>query len=328
MMLNPKISVVMSVYNDETFLEDSIKSILEQTFSDFEFIIINDCSTDTSYDIISRFQDERIKILENEHNIGLTRSLNIAIKVAKGEYIARQDADDISLPNRFEKQIFYLDNNPEIALLGTSIHRINGNGHILREVKSVNKPSFKDFLESNHIKHGSSMFRRAIFMQLGGYNELFRYSQDYELWLRFAESYDIRNLLEPLYQLRIHNQSIGYTKIEETRLYCQLARKLIKKEITSFQVDYIKKKGIKQVYNYLNQEELLEIKKRIHEIRSGILVQEGDMKAAREEYKNVFRLEPLNLMNIINLIRSFFGKSFMYKTSSLFDLVYNQFKKN
>ncbi|MFN8250041.1 MAG: glycosyltransferase family 2 protein [Ferruginibacter sp.] len=101
----PVISVIMGVYNAETFLEEAIKSILNQSFRDFEFIIVNDASTDNSVAIINRFNDDRIRVINNESNIGLTRSLNKAIRQAHGEFIARMDADDISFPDRFREQV-------------------------------------------------------------------------------------------------------------------------------------------------------------------------------------------------------------------------------
>jgi len=105
----PKISVIMSVYNGEKYLGEAIDSVLGQTFTDFDFIIVNDGSTDGSPGIIQSYRDERIRVINNEKNIGLTKSLNKAIKESGGEYIARQDADDISLPERFEEQVWFLE---------------------------------------------------------------------------------------------------------------------------------------------------------------------------------------------------------------------------
>jgi glycosyltransferase involved in cell wall biosynthesis len=125
---NPKLSVIMSVHNGEKYLREAIESILNQTFTDFKFIIINDGSTDNSLAIIRSYDDKRIRILNNGTNIGLTKSLNKALKQAKGKYIARQDADDVSLPDRFEAQLKYFVQYPEVALLGTSTYIINQEG--------------------------------------------------------------------------------------------------------------------------------------------------------------------------------------------------------
>ncbi len=115
----PRVTVLMSVYNGEKYLREAIDSILNQTFKDFEFLIIDDGSTDSSADIIRSYTDFRIRLIQNEKNIGLTRSLNKGLKLAKGEYIARMDVDDISLPIRFEKQVSFLDKYEDVKLVGS-----------------------------------------------------------------------------------------------------------------------------------------------------------------------------------------------------------------
>ena len=115
----PKVTVLMSVYNGEKHLREAIDSILNQTFGDFEFLIINDGSTDRTADILQSYQDSRIKIIHNEKNIGLTKSLNKGLKLAKGEYLARMDADDISYPNRLEVQYEYMEKNPNVGIVGS-----------------------------------------------------------------------------------------------------------------------------------------------------------------------------------------------------------------
>ena len=119
------ISVIMSNYNTpEEYLREAIESILNQTYKNFEFIIIDDCSTDNSLEIIKSYNDERIVLIENEENIGLTKSINKGLAVAKGEYIARMDADDVSLPQRFEKQINYMNDHTELIVCGSSMELI------------------------------------------------------------------------------------------------------------------------------------------------------------------------------------------------------------
>src|SRR3989344_8977423 len=115
----PPITVLLSVYNDSRFLKSAIESILNQTFSDFEFLVINDASTDNTAEIINSFSDPRLKTITNSHNLGLTKSLNIGLKEAQGKYIARLDADDISLPDRLKIQHDFMESHPDIALSGT-----------------------------------------------------------------------------------------------------------------------------------------------------------------------------------------------------------------
>ena len=131
----PAISVLMSVYNGGRYLADSIRSILDQSFGDFEFLIVDDASSDGSLEIIEEFacNDKRIVILRNECNLGLTRSLNLGLDRARGKYIARQDADDISLPKRLEKQWEFLEANHEIGVMGTAYYLINACGEIIGE---------------------------------------------------------------------------------------------------------------------------------------------------------------------------------------------------
>ena len=124
----PKISVLMCVYNDEDWLKNSIDSIVNQTFTDFEFVIVNDGSTDNSLEIINSYSDDRIRIINNEENLGLPKSLNRGLNLCKSELIARMDADDISMNNRLEKQYKYLKKNKEIALIGGQAEYIDSDG--------------------------------------------------------------------------------------------------------------------------------------------------------------------------------------------------------
>ena len=194
----PKISVIMSVFNGEKYLRESIESILNQTYSDFEFIIINDASTDKTKEILEKYgqQDQRIKIINNLTNIGLTKSLNKALRIAQGEYIARQDADDFSSAERFEKQIEFLEKNPEIKLLGTFGYSIDGAGKILREEKFPISPEEikKTFIKRNQFIHGSIIIEKKALDQIGFYNEDFETTQDYELWFRFLRKFKTANL--------------------------------------------------------------------------------------------------------------------------------------
>lgn len=317
--MSPRISVIISVYNGQKYLEESIKSILDQKYDNFEFIIVNDKSTDNSLEIIKSFDDPRIILIDNKENLGLTRSLNNALKVAQGEYIARQDDDDISLPKRLKEQLNFMEENPEIVLSGTFIYRIDNAGKIIDEVHNMVNPSYQDMLKHNHIKHGSVMFKKDVICELGGYNELFRYVQDYELWIRVSRDYKISNLNKPLYKLRIHSESIGSNKIEESRLYSVLARKINQKDLNPLVIQEIYNNGIKSLYNYLSENELLEIKKEIHIIKAGNYIQQENLKMARSEYKKIFKLDHHDFKSLINIVRSYFGIRVYNITSSFFN---------
>ena len=222
----PKISVIMPVYNGEGYLKDSILSIVNQTFNPFEFIIVDDCSTDGSFEIIKDFacQHDVIKVIRNNLRLGHTKSLNKALRLARGEYVARQDADDISLPRRFEEQMKFFKTNPKTALLGTSIYIIDKNGRIL-DKKIASKLPWESLHKSNGFFHGSVIFRKAVVDELGGYNELFEMAEDYELWLRIGKRHPIRNLPSKLYAWRIHKNNVSLTKRSKEFLFTILARK-------------------------------------------------------------------------------------------------------
>lgn len=302
-----KISVIMSVYNSEHYLKEAIESILNQTFEDFEFIIVDDSSTDRSLDTIESFQDDRIIVIKNELNIGLTKSLNKALKIAQGEYIARQDADDISLLNRFEKQVHFLEKNKDVGIVGTSFYLINEEGVILQEFKKSSEVNKSKLLKDNELIHGSVMFKKNLVQSKGNYNEFMKYCQDYELWLRMSNFCEIKNLIDPLYKLRRHGGSIQFKKRKESVLYRLFALKVAKGDLTKDQIVIIKNKGIMEVYNYLDKSERSYLHKSLADVR----VYKNDLKGARSEYKNILLLDPFKPKIYLNLFFSFFGKKVM-----------------
>lgn len=315
---SPEISVIMSVFNGEKYLREAMDSILNQSYADFEFIIVNDGSTDNSLSIIQGYADRRIRVIANEQNIGLTRSLNKAIKQARGEYIARQDADDISLPNRFEEQIKYFKKNPNVALLGTGIYRIDGKGKILGKTLAVAKPG-KSLLKQNQFNHGSTMFKSRVVRELGGYNELFSYCQDYELWLRMAKNYAVRNLPQILYKLRFHNEAVRFRKRDEAILYNLLALRLVRDECDAEVLKAIKDKGIKGLRSYLTRDEKIIF----HKSFADLHMQQGNLKLAKEEYKKACRLAPLDIENDLKLIRLYLGRSMMANSYKIYEAFRN-----
>ena len=213
------ISVIMPVYNSERYLPFAIESILAQTFRDFEFIIVNDGSTDSSLEIIQRFQaqDSRIRILDLPHQ-GITKSLNSAINIAQGKYIARMDADDISMPERFEKQYQYMEAHPEIAVCGSGVLIIDEEGDVIKKDRVICSP---EKIEKRHLsgkcslKHPSVIIRADILRKVNGYNENLPYAQDYDLWLRIGEIGELENLPTPLIKFRRNSKSVSYSKKRE-----------------------------------------------------------------------------------------------------------------
>jgi glycosyltransferase involved in cell wall biosynthesis len=199
----------MSVHNGARYLQQAIDSILAQTFTDFEFIIVDDGSTDETSTILDGYSDSRIVRLHNSVNRGLTKSLNRGLKVAKGQYIARQDADDTSLPPRLARQVEFLDVHPQIDLVGTAYVRVYDNGKNQLAKMPLEHREIRDQLFYQHsFCHGSVMVRRIALEAVDGYDESFIVAQDHDLWLRLTEWGTLANLPDPLYYLRISSNSV------------------------------------------------------------------------------------------------------------------------
>jgi len=220
------VSVILPAYNAEDYLEEAIQSILDQTFKDFELIIIDDKSTDKTSQIILSFIDPRIVIIKNQKNQGITYSLNKGLEIAKGAYIARMDADDISATNRLELQINYLEQNPSTSLLGCCAEVIDQNGVVfdMMEVPLTNSEIFHTIFSSNCFIHPSVIFKKSVITDLGGYDLSSAQSQDYELWLRVIQHNSVANLPDYLLKYRIHPNQISQKKLKRQRALADRAR--------------------------------------------------------------------------------------------------------
>ncbi len=204
MMSAPKISVISGAYNLAgcKTLDRSIKSVLDQTFADFEFIICDDGSDDGTYEILKGYaeMDGRIRLIKNEKNLGLVKTLNRCLEISEGEYIARHDCDDYNAPTRFEKQLAFLEANPDISVLGTAASLFDKGGVWDTEIMPTVIEN-RDFLFNNPYKHGSIMMRRDAVERAGGYRdapETVR-NEDYDLFMRMQLFTKGANLPEPLY---------------------------------------------------------------------------------------------------------------------------------
>ncbi len=217
-MKTPKVSILMPVYNGEKYLREAIDSILKQTFTDFELLIVNDGSKDKSKEIIESYDDKRI-VLINQKNQGVARSLNNGLKITKGEYVRRFDADDKALPESLEIQVNFLDNNPDYVMVANQQAHMTENGKIAWDFRLPNKKFFKGKekvdLDLSHfsmstaspVVHGTACYRRKIVEEVGNYRPEFIVSEDNDLWVRLLEKNKIAVLNKCNYFMRIHNES-------------------------------------------------------------------------------------------------------------------------
>ncbi|WP_256003254.1 glycosyltransferase [Pedobacter deserti] len=208
--MSPTVSVLMCVYNETKFVDETLRSILTQSYRDFEFIIVVDNPEHDWKTHFSIYDDNRIRIYYNDQNIGLTKSLNVGLRHCFGKYVARIDADDIALNKRFEIQVKFLEENPEVDVLGTPAFIIDEHGNEIGRIRlnQSNHQITRGLLFKNQIVHPSVMIRREKFAQYGQYNETFKRSQDYELWLNWRKKVQFRNLEIPLLKYRRHTLSI------------------------------------------------------------------------------------------------------------------------
>lgn len=279
-MENPVVSIVLPVYNGEKYLEASIASIFNQTFRDFELIIINDGSKDESEAIVRKFDDPRIRYVFNE-NQGLGKSLIQGVSMARGEFVARQDADDISLSLRLEKQIAFLNQHPEVALVGTWADIIDEKDEF--QHRSHTHPIEPKILKfelvfNNPFVHSSVMFRRKQIETVGGYAPERNAFEDYDLWSRVSHQYQVANLPEKL--LLYREVSTGISKSNPN--YDEWVITVTAKNIRFYLPDLAETRCMElaQIYHGKKSQFLKisdkEIEKFISRIASVVLVNEKD----------------------------------------------------
>lgn len=215
----PKVSIIMPAYNSEKYIAEAIDSILNQTYADFEFIIINDGSQDKTKDIILSYSDHRIVYLENKENQGIVGALNRGIDSSKGKYIARFDADDIAVSTRLEKQVLYMESHEDVCVLGTGIKIFGENIKTQTRVFSVDSNKLKaELLFSSCVAHPTVMIRKKILDENKlKYDTDFAGVEDYHLWWRIAQIGKIETLTEILHEYRIHENQITQKYTEKDK---------------------------------------------------------------------------------------------------------------
>lgn len=231
----PKVSIVMAVYNGLPYLAEAVASILNQTLTDFEFIIVNDASTDGTSQVLHQFEDSRLKIVDLPQNEGQTACLNRGLQMATAPLIARQDADDLSKPTRLAQQVAFFEAHPDYWLLGTAGDLIDDKNRVTGlDQKPLTDAAVREVFAShnNCFFHGSVMFRREVLEKIGLYREGFRASQDYDMWLRIAEIGKVANLPEALYQYRLHAGQMTFTSYYRMKAEWKLVQELAQARAT------------------------------------------------------------------------------------------------
>lgn len=226
MSTNPSVTVLMPVYNAGKFLKPAIESILKQTFTDFEFLIINDGSTDSSRDVIMSFSDKRIRFLENTSNKGLAYTLNRGLQEATGKYIARMDADDISLADRLATQVNFLETHSDHGVVGVlfAVRYLPSNKLEIGGVRLIDDIDLKAALrQSNIFCHGEVMFRTTVIREHNlNYNSEYTPCEDYDFWRRLAPHTKFHTLPQVLYIYTVH--ASGMTGTQSEKMAAQIKR--------------------------------------------------------------------------------------------------------
>ena len=214
--MKPKISVIMSVYNGMPYLEQAVESIFRQTFEDFEFFIVDDASTDETWRYLKSLRDMRIKLIQNKKNLGLAASLNIALRQAQGDFVARMDADDISLSIRFEEQINFLQKHPTIDICGSFVNVIDETDKIIGQIKkpTSDKEIKKELFWLTPLLHPTWFAKKEVFRKLNGYDEKWDYVEDFEFLIR-AKDFQMANIPKHLLLFRSQKERRSQKTIEK-----------------------------------------------------------------------------------------------------------------
>jgi len=215
---NPLVSVVMPAYNAENYIAEAIESILNQTYKNFEFIIVNDGSTDNTLNIIKRYakKDKRIIIIDHKERKGISETRNNGLRAAKGKYIATHDSDDMSMPDRFQEQVNYLNKNPKVGVVGGFIDIFDDTTSKnlgIRKYPEKDEDLRKMVFFCSPIAQPASMIRKQVFNEIGFYREIDAPSEDLNLWFRLGERFKFANIQKVVIKYRYHPHSMTGSKL-------------------------------------------------------------------------------------------------------------------
>ncbi len=310
-MPEPAISVVMSLYNEAPFVEEAIASVLRQTFRDFELIVVDDGSTDGGAELVEKIDDPRIRLIRQQ-NQGLSGALNTGIRTARAQWIARQDADDDSEPNRLQLQYEAVTRRPDVVLIGTNAVTMDEEGAPLSATNhptddaTIRKVLFDEYL-GNPFNHGSVLMRRDVFLQAGMYRVEFRQAQDHDLWMRMSAFGVFANLPEPLYRWRLRRGGAGMSRGESQRDYGRLALLCAKhraagKPEPPLDLALVQRRGLQRIFRTFRRAE----GDQAYELTlAKVRLRNGERRRARSHSFTVIRRHPLNAYAWILLALSF-----------------------
>lgn len=228
----PKVSVIMGVYNCADTLEEAVSCIINQSFTDWELIMCDDCSSDETYKVAQMLaeKDDRIRVIKNEKNLTLAPTLNKCAKFAQGEYLARMDGDDICSIDRFQKEVDILNNHPEYSLVSCQMELYDDNG-VYRVVSHENEPIPADLIKCSQFCHAGCMMRKSVFDLVGGYSESSDYNrvEDYDLWTRiYRAGYFGYNIQESLYSMRDDRNAISRRTFQNRKNEIRVKKNIMK----------------------------------------------------------------------------------------------------
>ena len=227
--MNPLVTVLMPVYNGEKYLKDAIESVLNQTFRDFEFLIIDDGSTDNGVEIMGLFNDARIRIERNKTNLGLIKTLNNGLTLSRGKYIARMDCDDVSLPKRLSAQVNFMEKHPEIGICGSWVKIIGLKQKFINKYPQKHEEARAYLLFNTPFAHPAVIIRKELIQKYQfKYDENYKHAEDYELWSRIIDHAKIANIPKVLLHYRMHPESASKkNSLEQTKNSDKVRLKLL-----------------------------------------------------------------------------------------------------
>jgi len=308
-MPDVKVTVLMPAWNAEKYISEAIRSVLDQSFTDFELLIIDDGSTDHTVAEINKFNDSRIRLIEMKH-LGIAKALNNGLREAKGIYIARFDADDICLPSRLEKQVGFLENSPEYILTGSDAEYISENGEHLFDFYChgyTSEEIIKRLYVSCPFIHSSVLYRKAEVLGVGGYPEAAHNFEDHLLWRQLIKSGSYRNIPEQLIKVRFNPNSSTIDEKWRGRRFRQLKRRIIHR-------GYVTEEESRKLSLIIKNQEMERIKKSAYHALCGkkFLINNHHPVKARMQLAKAIQYYPLRFDNYILYLLSFFPAQFIH----------------